>query len=143
MNWHAIVVGLAVAVVVWAIAVVALLVFGRPRAARELVALVPNLLRLFHGLLRDPRVPRGAKIALGIGAVWIASPIDLLPEFIPVLGPLDDAIVAAVVLRYLVRRAGRDVIHEHWNGDPETLDRILSLFSKRSGRTGSGLPPSS
>jgi uncharacterized membrane protein YkvA (DUF1232 family) len=129
VNLHTLLVALAIAFVVWALAVAALFVFGKPRAARELIALVPNLLRLFKGLLRDPRVPRGAKVALAIGAVWIASPIDLLPEFIPVLGPLDDAIVAAVILRYLVRRTGRDVIHEHWNGNPETLDRVLGLFS--------------
>ena len=130
MNLHTLLVALAIAIAVWALAVAALFVFGKPRAARELIALVPNLLRLFKGLLGDPRVPRRAKIALGIGAVWIASPIDLLPEFIPILGPLDDAIVAAVILRYLVRRTGREVIHEHWNGNPETLDRVLGLFGR-------------
>jgi uncharacterized membrane protein YkvA (DUF1232 family) len=141
MNWHTFLVALAIAVVVWAVAVGALFAFGKPRAARELIALVPNLLRLFKGLLGDPRVPRGAKIALGIGAVWIASPIDLLPEFIPVLGPLDDAIVAAVILRYLVRRTGRDVIHEHWNGNPETLDRVLGLFSRNDASAGAPSRP--
>jgi uncharacterized membrane protein YkvA (DUF1232 family) len=57
--------------------------------------------------------------------VWLISPIDLLPEFLPVLGPLDDAVVAALVLRYLVRRAGPDVVRRHWRGDPATLDAIL------------------
>ena len=135
MSLHTLLVALAIAAVLWALAIAALFAFGKPKAARELIALVPNLLRLFKGLLGDPRVPRRAKIALGIGAVWIASPIDLLPEFIPVLGPLDDAIVAAVILRYLVRRTGRDVIHEHWNGDPETLDRVLGLLSRKEPST--------
>jgi uncharacterized membrane protein YkvA (DUF1232 family) len=70
-------------------------------------------------------VPRGPKIALAIGVVWLISPIDLLPEFLPVLGPLDDAVVAALVLRYLVKRAGAGVVRSHWRGDPDTLERIL------------------
>jgi uncharacterized membrane protein YkvA (DUF1232 family) len=96
--------------------------------------LLPNLLVLFKGLMGDPRVPRRSKILLVVAAAWVASPIDLIPEFIPVLGPLDDAVVAALVLRHLVRRAGGDVVAEHWRGDPATLDRILRLFG--SGNTG-------
>jgi uncharacterized membrane protein YkvA (DUF1232 family) len=92
---------------------------------------VPNLARLFRDLIRDPRVPRGSKVLLVIAAAWVASPIDLIPEFIPVLGPLDDAVVAAIVLRHVLRRAGREVVVEHWHGDPATLERILRLFSVR------------
>ena len=121
-------VGVAAAVVVWLVAVGALFVFGRVGAARELLGLIPNLLLLFKDLVRDERVPRGAKVWLGVAAVWLASPIDLVPEFIPVLGPLDDAIVAAAVLRHLVRRAGSDVVYEHWRGDPATIGRVLRLF---------------
>jgi len=128
VDLRGLLVGLGVAVAIWTIAVGALFVVGRPSAARELVGLVPNLLLLFKDLLRDPRVPRGAKAWLAVGAVWLASPIDLLPEFIPVLGPLDDAIVAAVILRHLIRRAGPDVVAEHWRGDPETLRRVLRVF---------------
>jgi hypothetical protein len=62
--------------------------------------------RLFKGLIGDPRVPRSSKALLLFGAAWIASPIDLIPEFIPLLGPLDDAVVAALILRRLVRTAG-------------------------------------
>ena len=121
-------VGVAAAVVVWLVAVGALFVFGRVGAARELLGLIPNLLLLFKDLVRDERVPRGAKVWLGVAAVWLASPIDLIPEFIPVLGPLDDAIVAAAVLRHLVRRAGSDVVYEHWRGDAATIGRVLRLF---------------
>ena len=74
-----------------------------PLSAKEIALLIPNLLILFRGLARDPRVPRRSKWLLVIGAVWIASPIDLIPEFIPVLGPLDDAVVAALILRHLLR----------------------------------------
>jgi uncharacterized membrane protein YkvA (DUF1232 family) len=106
-------------------AVVVLIVAGRKLAAKELALLVPNLVLLFKDLLRDPAIPRGPKVALAIGVVWLVSPIDLLPEFLPVLGPLDDAVVAALVLRYLVRRAGPEVVRNHWRGDPRTLELIL------------------
>jgi len=112
--------------------VAVLFLLGRRTAAREVAALLPNLLLLFKGLLRDPRVPRGSKILLVFGAAWVASPIDLIPEFIPVLGPLDDAVVAALILRHLLRTAGRDVVAEHWRGDPATLARLIRLFERRS-----------
>ena len=120
-----------VAVAVYAALLIVLIVAGRGAAARELATLVPNLARLFRDLIRDPRVPRGSKVLLVIAAAWVASPIDLIPEFIPVLGPLDDAVVAAIVLRHVLRRAGREVVVEHWRGDPATLERILRLFSVR------------
>ena len=128
MHLHALLVALAIAVAVWLLAIGLLLAFGRVNAAKELAGLVPNLLLLFKDLVKDPRVPRGAKIWLGVAAVWLASPIDLLPEFIPVLGPLDDAIVAAVVLRHLVKKAGPEVVYEHWRGDPATIGRVLRIF---------------
>ena len=139
MTLHTLIVALAIAVAVWLAAIVALYAFGKPKAARELVTLVPNLLRLFRGLMKDPRVPRRAKVLLAFGAVWLASPIDLLPEFLPVIGPLDDAIVAALVLRYLVTHTGRGVILEHWQGQPETIERVLRLFG-RPGSTDEGMP---
>ena len=133
-------VGIAVAVVVWLVAVAALFVFGRVGAARELLGLIPNLLLLFKDLVRDDRIPRGAKVWLGVAAVWLASPIDLIPEFIPVLGPLDDAIVAAAVLRHLVRRAGSDVVYEHWRGEPATITRVLRLFGAEASTDVAGRP---
>jgi uncharacterized membrane protein YkvA (DUF1232 family) len=118
-------VAIVVIVALYLVLVLALIISGRHVAAKELALLVPNLVLLFKDLLRDPAVPHGPKIALAIGVVWLISPIDLLPEFLPVLGPLDDAVVAALVLRYLVRRAGPDVVRRHWRGDPATLDAIL------------------
>ncbi|MGH2795545.1 MAG: YkvA family protein [Actinomycetota bacterium] len=120
-------IALAAVVGVWLIAVVVLIVAGRRSAAREIATLVPNLIRLFRGLIREPRVRRRSKTLVALGLVWLASPIDLIPEFLPVVGPLDDAIVAALLLRHLVRRAGRTVVAEHWQGDPATLERILRL----------------
>jgi len=118
-------IGLVIAAGVWLVAVGVLAALGRRSAARELATLIPNLLVLFRGLLRDPRVSRGAKVWVGVAVAWIVSPIDLVPEFIPVVGPLDDAIVAALVLRHLVKASGREVVLEHWRGDPATLDRIV------------------
>ena len=124
---HDLLVGLGVALIVYAMLVLGLMIAGKRVAAKELATLIPNLLLLFKDLVKDPRVPRGAKVWLLIGALWLASPIDLLPEFLPVIGPLDDAIVAALILRHLVHRAGTEVIRTHWRGDPRTLERVLSI----------------
>jgi len=118
-------IALAVAVAVWAAAIALLFVFGRRSAARELAGLIPNLVVLFRGLLRDPRVPLSSKVMLWGAVVWIVSPIDLIPEFIPVVGPLDDAVVAALVLRSVMKRTDRKVLQEHWRGDPATLQRLI------------------
>ena len=123
MRW--LVIGVLTVVAVWLIAVLVLLWTGRKSIARELITLLPNLLRLFRGLIGDPRVPRGSKALLFLGAVWLASPIDLIPEFVPGVGPIDDAVVAALVLRHLVKRAGPDVVRDHWQGDPRTIGLIL------------------
>ena len=129
---HALLIGLAITAIVYVLFVGALVVVGRRTAAKELARLLPNLILLFRDLARDPRVPRGSKVWLIFGALWFASPIDLIPEFIPVLGPLDDAVVAALVLRHLLRSAGADVVSEHWRGEPGTLDRLLRLTNPRT-----------
>ena len=124
------VIALAVAAAVYVVAVAALYLAGRRTAARELATLIPNLLVLFKGLVTDGRVPRGSKVLLVIGAVWLASPIDLIPEFVPVLGPLDDAVVAALILRHVLRAAGPEVIEQYWRGDASTLARILRISGR-------------
>jgi uncharacterized membrane protein YkvA (DUF1232 family) len=123
MRW--LVIGVLTMVAVWLIAVVVLLWMGRKTIAKELVTLVPNLLRLFRGLIGDPRVPWSSKALLVVGVLWLASPIDLIPEFVPGVGPIDDAVVASLVLRHLVKRAGPEVVREHWQGDPRTVGLIL------------------
>lgn len=121
--------GVGVAVAFWAVAVIVLIGLGRRSQARELATLIPNLLALFRGLLEDPRVPRSAKVWLAVAVVWIASPIDLIPEFVPVVGPLDDAIVAALVLRHLMKATLGAVVLEHWRGRPETLETLTGKAS--------------
>jgi uncharacterized membrane protein YkvA (DUF1232 family) len=117
----------AILALAWLALVVALIVFGKRALAREVASLVPNLTRLFTGLVGDPRVPLRAKVVLGATALYLALPIDLVPDFIPVAGQLDDAIVAAFALRYVIGTTPREVVAEHWRGDPETLRRILAL----------------
>ena len=127
--------GLLIALIVtagvWLGAVVALAIVGKRTAAKELAMFLPNLLLLFRGLVQDPRCPRRSKALLIVAAAWIASPIDLIPEFIPFLGPLDDAVVAALVLRHVLKRAGPEVIRDHWRGDPATIERLLRASGLR------------
>ena len=117
----------AIALVVWIGFIVLLVALGRRALARELATLVPNLTRLFAGLVRDPRVPLRTKIVLGATALYLAMPIDVIPDFVPVAGSLDDAIVAAFALRFVVRASSPEIVAEHWPGDPATLRRILWL----------------
>jgi uncharacterized membrane protein YkvA (DUF1232 family) len=120
-------IGLVVLVSLWLVAVLVLLRLGRRTLARELLTLLPNLVRLFRGLLGDPRVPGSSKALLLLGGLWLASPIDLIPEFLPGIGGIDDAVVASLVLRHLVRRAGPDVVRDHWHGDPRTIGLVLRV----------------
>jgi uncharacterized membrane protein YkvA (DUF1232 family) len=118
-----------VLIAVWIVVVVVLVIVGRVLLARELALLLPNLIRLFGGLLRDARVPLPAKIVVAVASVWLASPIDLIPEFIPIVGSLDDAVVAGLALRFVLRTTDGAVVREHWHGDPATLERLLRLVS--------------
>jgi uncharacterized membrane protein YkvA (DUF1232 family) len=127
----------AVVLLLWAVVLGVLLVFGRKVAAARLVTLVPNLVVLFRGLVGDDRVPLGSKLLLGAGLAWIVSPIDLIPEFVPALGPIDDAVVGALVLRHVVRRAGPHVVAAHWRGDAATLKVLLRVAGVRR-RDGGG-----
>jgi uncharacterized membrane protein YkvA (DUF1232 family) len=120
---------LLVLIAVWIVMVVVLVIVGRVLLARELALLLPNLIRLFAGLLRDPRVPLRAKIVLAVASVWLASPIDLIPEFIPIVGSLDDAVVAALALRFVLATTDGAIVREHWRGDPATLERLLRFVS--------------
>ena len=119
-------VGVAAAVVVasWAV----LLLLARrlpPGLARDLAAFIPDCLTTVRRLRTDPRVPRRAKIAIVLAGLWVASPIDLIPEFLPVVGPLDDVVVVALALRYAGRQVPRDVLLAAWPGEPRLLLRIL------------------
>ncbi|WP_174528424.1 YkvA family protein [Micromonospora maritima] len=96
-----------------------------PGPLRDLAAFLPDCLTTVRRLRRDPRVPRRARIAIVVAGVWLASPIDLIPEFLPVIGPLDDVVVVALALRYAGRQVPRQVLLDAWPGDPRLLLRLL------------------
>ena len=120
-------VALAVGVALSLLLVGVLFAFGRSQQARSLLTLIPKLVVLFRGLLGDPRVPASTKLWIWVALAWVLSPIDLIPEFMLVLGPLDDALVAALVLRHVIRRTDRAVVLDHWRGDPSTLDSLAGV----------------
>ena len=124
-----IVIGLVLA---W-LALLAVLWLIRPRGigVRELAKVVPDVLRLVRDLLVDRSTPRGVRVALVILLVWLISPIDLVPEFIPVLGPLDDVIVAVVVLRYVRRRLGSEALRSRWRGSDDGWALVERLVAGR------------
>jgi uncharacterized membrane protein YkvA (DUF1232 family) len=124
-------IAIAVVAALWAMAIAALWIFGRKLAAKQLARAIPDLVALCRGLMGDPRVPFGSKVLVGAALAWVLSPIDLVPEFVPVLGPLDDVIVVGLVLRHLVKRAGPDVVQAHWHGDPRVLRTALRLAGLR------------
>lgn len=115
------------AVAIWVVLIAVLVLSGRKWMAIAAAKVLPDLVRLMRGLARDPRVPRGSKWLLGFAALWVISPIDLIPEFIPVVGPLDDVVMVALVLRHVLKKAGRAAAEDHWTGDPAILERILKL----------------
>ena len=122
-------------VAVW-LALLVLLWLIRPRGvgAREMARLVPDILRLVRDLIGDPSAPRGVRVALVILLVWLISPIDLVPEFIPVLGPLDDVIVAVVILRYVRRRLGEAEMRRRWRGTDDGWALVERLLVGRAVR---------
>jgi uncharacterized membrane protein YkvA (DUF1232 family) len=118
---------LGIVFLLYGAAVLALLVAGRQGDARALARFIPDCIVLIGRLLRDRRVPRSRKAALLLLAGYLALPIDLIPDFIPVAGQLDDAIVTALVLRLVLRGGGPDLLDEHWPGPPEGRRVIARL----------------
>jgi uncharacterized membrane protein YkvA (DUF1232 family) len=120
-------IGLGVTAAAWVLAVLALVAAGRRTDARALAGFIPDCLVLVKRLLGDPRVPRRRKLLLVLLIAYLAMPIDLVPDFIPVAGQLDDAIVAALVLRAVLRSSGEALLREHWRGPPRSLELVLSM----------------
>jgi len=124
VGWSWLLIGVAVIVVSWALLV--LLATRLPDGTlKDLAAFLPACATTVRRLLGDPRVPRRVKIAVGIAFIWVVSPIDLIPEFLPVIGPLDDVVVVALALRYAACQIPRSVLLEAWPANPNVIERLL------------------
>jgi uncharacterized membrane protein YkvA (DUF1232 family) len=98
---------------------------------RDALRLLPDLLRLLRRLLGDRTLPAGVRIRVALLVAYLAMPFDLVPDIVPVIGYADDAVVVALVLRSVVRRAGVEALRRHWPGTPQGLDVVLSLAGVR------------
>jgi uncharacterized membrane protein YkvA (DUF1232 family) len=130
MRW---VLGVVVAVAAaWSVLVVALIV-ARPRGdlLTEALRLLPDTLRLLKNLAVDRTLPRGVRVRLWLLFVYLALPFDLIPDFIPILGYADDAIIVAAVLRSVVRKAGPEAVRRHWPGTPDGLVALARVAGLR------------
>ena len=139
--WTWLAVGAGCLLVSW-VALVALAARLPDGLLKELAGFLPACATTARRLRADPRVPRRAKLAVGLAALWVLSPIDLIPEFLPVIGPLDDVVVVALALRYAARQVPRSVLLEAWPASPAVIERLLGTDSgSRSGASSPGLSP--
>ena len=134
MAWD-LVIGIAAGIVLVWVALIAALWAAKGRfdltVLRDGLRLLPDSLRLIRRLAADPGLPRGVRIRLWSLLAYLIIPIDLVPDFIPVIGYADDAIVIAAALRSVVRHSGREAIVRHWPGTTEGLVAILRLAGVR------------
>jgi uncharacterized membrane protein YkvA (DUF1232 family) len=112
----------------WAVSCLLMVLFAKrlpPGLLRDVAEFLPACVTTARTLRKNPVVPRRAKVALLIAVVWVVSPIDLLPEFLPVIGPLDDVVAVVLLLRYAARQIPRDVLLDAWPAEPRLLLRVL------------------
>jgi uncharacterized membrane protein YkvA (DUF1232 family) len=98
------------------------------KLAADAASTIPNLAKLLWRLLRDPRVPRRTKLVVGAAMAYAASPVDLIPDFVPVVGLADDLVVLAFAVHHIVEMAGEDVVLEHWDGSRDLLELVRSIL---------------
>lgn len=129
-DWWLIPLGLlATIAVVWVLLVAALwLVKPANVGVEDYLRLMPDLIRLLKGVATDRQIPRGTRIAIFGLLAFIASPIDLIPDVIPVIGVADDVVLIALVLRWVVRRTGEAALARHWRGTADGLAAVRRLF---------------
>ena len=126
-SWEWFLLSLGVLALVYAVFVVALVLLGRRGYARAFATFIPDCIVLVTRLARDPRVSRRRKLLLLALAGYLALPFDLVPDFIPVAGQLDDAIIVALALRGFLRGGGEDLVRELWPGPERSLALIVRL----------------
>jgi uncharacterized membrane protein YkvA (DUF1232 family) len=125
VQW--LVMAVAATLALYAAFVIALVVTGRRSQARAVAGFVPDCLVLFRRLLADARVPRSRKLVIAALVAYLALPVDVVPDFIPIAGQLDDAIIVVLVLRHVLRGGGPELVREHWPGPRSSLDAVLRL----------------
>jgi uncharacterized membrane protein YkvA (DUF1232 family) len=125
--WRWLLAASAVALLLWGAFVALLFSIGRRGDARALAGFIPDCIVLVGRLLNDPRVPRRRKLLFIALGAYLALPFDLVPDFIPVAGQLDDVIIVALVLRRFLRSGGEPLVREHWPGPEQSLRLVLRL----------------
>jgi uncharacterized membrane protein YkvA (DUF1232 family) len=128
VNWRLLLEIAAIAAALWVLSWVAMILFARRLPAgllRDAAEFLPACVTTARRLRASDAVPRRAKVALLIAILWVLSPIDLLPEFLPVIGPLDDIVAVVLLLRFAARAIPRDVLLEAWPAEPRVLERLL------------------
>jgi uncharacterized membrane protein YkvA (DUF1232 family) len=129
MWWQQLLISIAVLVALWIVFVVVLAIAKPDRGSlRDTARLLPDVLRLVKRLATDRTISRRARLPVWLLLAYLASPIDLVPDFVPLVGYADDAIVTSLVLRWFIRRAGADKVGEHWPGTPEGLAAVLRVL---------------
>jgi uncharacterized membrane protein YkvA (DUF1232 family) len=128
-TWLEIVIGIVAAILVCWLLLVVVMWRAKPSGPvlKEALRLLPDLVRLLRRLAADKTLPRGVRIRLGLLMVYLAMPIDLIPDFIPILGYADDAIIVTLVLRSVVRHAGLEAVHRHWPGTADGFSALVRL----------------
>jgi uncharacterized membrane protein YkvA (DUF1232 family) len=128
-SWWSLALGVGGGLLLLWITLIAILWFNRPDdlRLRDTLRLLPDLVRLLRRLAADSTLPSGVRIRLWLLLAYLALPIDIVPDFIPVIGYADDAVIVALVLRSVARRAGRDALQRHWPGTPDGLITIQRL----------------
>jgi len=131
MSWRVLLSVLAGLLLIYALLVLLLWRYARAHPEtirlRDAMRMLPDLLRLVRRLVADPTVPRGVRVRLALLLAYLVSPIDLIPDFVPVLGHADDVVVVALVLRSVLRRSGPEALRRHWPGSPEGLAVLLQI----------------
>jgi uncharacterized membrane protein YkvA (DUF1232 family) len=139
LGW--LLVGVGVTLLVYLALIALLLVVGRRTEAAALARFIPDCLVLLRRLIGDQRVPRRRKIVLLALVAYLSVPIDLVPDFIPVVGQLDDVLVAALALRYALRSGGPELLRRHWPGPDQSLQAVMRLAYGRQARQTDGALP--
>lgn len=131
MLWQIAVAIIGGLLLIWVALVAALYLAGRkeqdPTKLRDVLRLIPDVVRLLRRLSADPALPKGVRVRLVLLIAYLVFPLDLVPDFIPVIGYADDAVIVALALRSVTRAAGPDALDRHWPGSPEGLRAVKRL----------------